>query len=139
MGVAEVEAFLTHLAVDERASASTQNQALAALLFLYREALHTNSGAIDAVRARADTRLPSVLANDEVRQVIARLTSVHALMTSLLYGNGLRLAVSLPNRFWNACGCVSRTLTLTAARFVCVMRKEMRIARPCRPARRESH
>lgn len=51
MGVAEVEAFLTHLAVDERVSASTQHQALAALLFLDWEALHTDPGAIDAVRA----------------------------------------------------------------------------------------
>lgn len=91
MGVAEVEAFLTHLAVDERVSASTQNQALAALLFLYQEVLHKDLGTIDSVRARTDKRLPSVLTKDEVRRVIARLTGVHALMARLLYGSGLRL------------------------------------------------
>ncbi|WP_026370192.1 integron integrase [Kallotenue papyrolyticum] len=91
LGAAEVEVFLTHLAVADHISASTQNQALAALLFLYREVLHRELGAIDAVRARTDRRLPSVLTRDEVQQVIAHLTGTHALLARLLYGSGLRL------------------------------------------------
>lgn len=91
LDAAEVEAFLTHLAVADHISASTQNQALAALLFLYREVLHRELGAIDSVRARTDRRLPSVLTRDEVQQVIARLTGTHALLARLLYGSGLRL------------------------------------------------
>jgi len=92
MGAAEVEAFLTHLAVDEHVAAATQNQALSALLFLYREVLRKElDAAIDSVRARKSTHLPTVLTKDEVKQVIAHLSGAHQLMAKLLYGAGLRL------------------------------------------------
>lgn len=62
MRVAKIEAYLTHLAVDQHVAASTQNQALSALLFLYREVLHKGlDGPIDAVRAKRPKRLPTVL------------------------------------------------------------------------------
>jgi site-specific recombinase XerD len=70
MGGREVEAFLTHLAVEAHVAASTQNQALAALLFLYRKVLAVELPAVDAVRARRPRRLPVVLSVDEVRDVL---------------------------------------------------------------------
>ncbi len=91
MGAPEVQAFLTHLAVKENVAASTQNQALSALLFLYREVLKKDLGPIDALRAQKPKRLPTVLTKDEVRRVIGRLSGTHQLMAKLLYGSGLRL------------------------------------------------
>jgi integrase len=92
MGGSEVETFLTHLAVDQRVAASTQNQALSALLFLYRRVLRKDlEGSIDAVRAKRPRRLPTVTARDEVQRVIAALSGTHQLMAKLLYGSGLRL------------------------------------------------
>jgi len=99
MGTAEVEAFLTHLAVKENVAASTQNQALSALLFLYREVLCQDLGPIDALRAktcpersrRKPKRLPAVLTREEVRRVLDHLSGTHQLMAKLLYGSGLRL------------------------------------------------
>jgi site-specific recombinase XerD len=71
MGVPEVEAFLTHLAVQEQVAASTQNQALSALLFLYKEVLaQPLDERIDAVRAKRSRMLPTVLTVEEVRLVI---------------------------------------------------------------------
>lgn len=92
MGADEIGAFLTHLAVDKRVSASTQNQALSALLFLYREVLGRQPGELkDVVRARRPKKLPVVLSKDEVNSVLDRLTGAHRLMATLLYGSGLRL------------------------------------------------
>ncbi len=92
MGAPEVEAFLTHLAVNENVAASTQNQALSALLFLYREVLHKElEGPIDALHAKKPKRLPVVLTRDEVRRVFDHLSGVHLLMARLFYGSGLRL------------------------------------------------
>jgi len=92
MGGAEVEAFLTHLAVHERVAASTQNQALSALLFLYREVLRKELYlAMEAVRAQKPKRLPTVLTREEVRKVIDNLSDTCQLMAKLLYGSGLRL------------------------------------------------
>ncbi len=91
MGAAEVEAFLTHLAVKENVAASTQNQALSALLFLYREVLHQDLGPIDALRAKKPKRLPTVLTKEEVHRVLGHLSGIHQLMAKLLYGSGLRL------------------------------------------------
>jgi len=89
----EINAFLTHLAMRERVSASTQNQALAALLFLYRHVLERQVGALgEIVRARRPQRLPVVLTRDEVKLVLANLVGDKWLMASLLYGSGLRLA-----------------------------------------------
>lgn len=71
MGAPEVEAFLTHLAVKENVAASTQNQALSALLFLYREVLRQDLGPIDALRAKKPKRLPTVLTKEEVHRISA--------------------------------------------------------------------
>ncbi len=95
MGSAEVNAFLSHLAVDLQVSASTQNQALAALLFLYRELLERNLELDGVVRARTRRRLPVVLSEAEVRAVRERLEGEPALVVGLLYGSGLRLMEAL--------------------------------------------
>ncbi|MGB9618333.1 MAG: integron integrase [Desulfomonilaceae bacterium] len=92
MGAPEIEAFLTHLAVEKHVAASTQNQAFSALLFLYREVLKIELDAsIHAARAVKPKRLPTVLTKDEVRRVIAHLSGPHKLIVQLLYGSGLRL------------------------------------------------
>jgi integron integrase len=92
MGAPEATAFLTSLAVDQNVSASTQNQALSALLFLYREVLDVELPWLDdVVRARRPQHLPVVLTREEVRAVLQRLDGVARLMAVLLYGAGLRL------------------------------------------------
>ena len=92
MGAAEVEAFLTHLATEGHVSASTQNQAFSALLFLYRKVLHRKLDApVHALRAKESRHIPAVLTREEVRQVIAQLSGVYQLQARLLYGSGLRL------------------------------------------------
>jgi integron integrase len=92
MGAPEVEAFLTDLAVNGKVSSSTQNQALSALLFLYREVLEIDLPWLDNVtRAKPSKRLPVVLTPAEVRAVLERMDGVYALMGRLLYGTGMRL------------------------------------------------
>jgi len=92
MGAAEVTKFLTSLAVDGQVAASTQNQALSALLFLYKDVLEVDLPWLDGiVRARRPERLPVVLNRDEVRALFQRLDGVSRLMASLLYGAGLRV------------------------------------------------
>jgi len=92
MGEREVNAFLTHLAVGDRVAASTQNQALAALLFLYDSVLQRPLGRIEGVvRARRPRRLPVVLTAKEVRAVLDNLDGTPRLVCALLYGSGLRL------------------------------------------------
>src|SRR5438094_2717080 len=92
MGAAEVSEFLTHLARDGNVSASTQNQALSALLFLYKQVLKEEIGWLEDVeRAKKPTRLPVVLTHDEVHSVFARWRGTTRLMAGLLYGSGLRL------------------------------------------------
>lgn len=92
MAEAEVTQFLTHLARDGKVAASTQNQALSALLFLYKEVLKTEIGWLDGVeRVRRPARLPVVLARDEVHKIFAHLHGTPRLMAGLLYGSGLRL------------------------------------------------
>ena len=92
LGTEAIEAFLTHLAVDEQVAASTQNQALSALLFLYRDVLRLDLDLrINALRAKRPQRLPTVLTHAEVLQVLACLSGTHQLMAKLLYGSGLRL------------------------------------------------
>ena len=91
MGSEEVNAFLTHLAVDLDVSASTQNQALSALLFLFRELLERDLALEGVVRARTKRRLPVVMTIEEVRAVLERLDGVEALVAGVLYGGGLRL------------------------------------------------
>jgi integron integrase len=93
MGSAELRAFLTHLAVEENVSASTQNQALSALLFLYREVLDRGELELGkgAVRAKRSMRLPVVFTVPQARAVLAELSGVYRLMAALMYGSGLRL------------------------------------------------
>jgi integron integrase len=92
MSVSEIEAFLTHLAVQRNVASSTQTQALSALLFLYRDVLNIElSGAIDAIRAKKPQHLPTVLTQEEVRLVLSHMQGQHRLMAQLLYGSGLRL------------------------------------------------
>ena len=95
MGSAEVNAFLTHLAVEGQVSASTQNQALSALLFLYRELLERDLDLEGVIRARRRPRLPVVMSVAEVRAVLERLDGVEALVAGVLYGGGLRLMEAL--------------------------------------------
>jgi integron integrase len=92
MGAAEITQFLTHLAVEGRVAASTQNQAFCALLFLYRDVLRADPGKIaGVVRANRPKRLPVVLTRAEVRRVLDRLADPYRLMAELMYGSGLRL------------------------------------------------
>ncbi len=92
MGAAQVEAFLNDLAVRQKVSASTQNQALAALLFLYREVLKQDLPWLrHLVHAKKPRRLPAVLTVEETRAVLAQLEGVYWLIGHLLYGSGLRL------------------------------------------------
>ncbi|MFE4106679.1 integron integrase [Almyronema epifaneia] len=99
MGVPEIEAFLTHLAVSEHVAASTQNQAFSALIFLYRHVLQMPlDERIDAIRAKRSRKLPTVLTPDEVRSVLQQMSGVHRLIVQLLYGSGLRLREAMQLR-----------------------------------------
>ena len=103
MGATEIEAFLTHLAVEQNVAASTQNQALSALLFLYREVLEMDPGPVDAVRAKKPKRLPTVLTKEEARAA-----------------------------WLSVCACGSRTLILPTTRSPCAMAKARQTASPSR-------
>jgi len=92
MGAPEVQAFLSHLAVQGQVAASTQNQALNALVFLYHQVLDQDLGDFAAfVRAKRPARLPVVLSRDEVHRLLGALTGTYQLMGRLLYGTGMRL------------------------------------------------
>ncbi|MCL0075720.1 integron integrase [Dehalococcoidia bacterium] len=92
MAESEINTFLTHLAVKENVSVSTQNQALSALLFLYRHVLNRKIGDLgEVIRVRKPKRLPVVMTRDEVKAVLDHLTGEKWLMVSLMYGAGLRL------------------------------------------------
>ncbi len=92
MGAAEVEQFLSHLAVEGKVAASTQNQALSALLFLYREVLQVELEWLDNITpARRPARLPVVLTRTEAHSVLSKMDGMYHLMASLLYGTGMRL------------------------------------------------
>lgn len=96
MGIPEIEAFLTYLAVQKKVAPSTQNQALSALLFLYRHVLHQDlDGRIDAVRAKQSRYLPTVLTHAEAIAVIGQLSGVYQLVAKLMYGSGLRISEAL--------------------------------------------
>jgi integron integrase len=99
LGAGEISSFLTSLAVDRRVSASTQNQALSAVLFLYREVLGKDVGRVPpVVRARTPERLPVVLSRQEVSAVLGQLRGAMKLFVLLLYGAGLRLRECLELR-----------------------------------------
>ena len=96
MGAAEVESFLSHLAVARNVSAATQNQAKSALLFLYREVLGTELPWMsEVVSAKQSRRLPVVLTEREVRELLMQLNGTNGLIASLLYGTGMRLLEGL--------------------------------------------
>lgn len=124
MGEPEVNGFLTYLAVEQKVSASTQNQALAALLFLYRHVLGIEMGDLGTVvRARKSHHVPIVMTRAETRAVLAEMSGETKLMASLLYGS--------------ACGCRSvyacacRTSTWKAVRSSSSTAKGTRTASPC--------
>lgn len=99
MGSVEIAAFLSHLAVIGRVSASTQNQALSALLFLYKDVLKKPFGDLDdLVHAKRPIRVPVVLTREEVRAVLAELHGTSWLVVAILYGGGLRLLECLELR-----------------------------------------
>ena len=92
MGKPEVEAFLSHLATDKNVAASTQNQALSAILFLYKQVLNVEIDWIDnVVRAKRPKYLPTVLSPNEVKLLIGEMSGIHQLLAKILYGSGLRL------------------------------------------------
>jgi integron integrase len=96
LGENHIAGFLTHLAVDRRVSASTQNQALNAILFLYKQVLEREIGLIQGVtRAKQGQRLPVVLTREEVQAVLSRMSGRSWLMAGLMYGAGLRVAECL--------------------------------------------
>jgi len=92
MGKNEIEAFLSYLAIKESVSASTQRQALNAIIFLYRDVLDLPIiEELEPIKAKRRLRLPVVMTQDEVTKVLDQMKGVHALMTKLMYGGGLRL------------------------------------------------
>jgi integron integrase len=92
MGEAEISAFLTHLAVTKNVTASTQNQALSALLFLYKQVLGVELAWLDGVtRAKRPSRLPTVLPKEQVLQLLESMSGTNGLIARLLYGTGMRL------------------------------------------------
>jgi site-specific recombinase XerD len=92
LGAKDLEAYLNHLAAKRRVSASTQSQALNALVFLYRKVLELDLGWMEKLeRAKRSRPLPVVLTVEEVRQVLVRLSGTPRLMASLIYGTGLRV------------------------------------------------
>lgn len=92
MGRPEIEAFLTHLAVEGRVAAATQNQALNALVFLYKEVLKREVGEFEnLVWAKRNPRVPVVLTVGEVRTVLEQIHDIPGLMARMLYGSGVRL------------------------------------------------
>ena len=93
MGQAEIETFLTHLAIKEKVAASTQNQALNALLFLYRQVLNSPIDfPLSSVRARRPKRMPTVLSKKEIQRLLPCVEGMYNVMAKLLYGSGLRVS-----------------------------------------------
>ncbi len=95
MGVKEISQFLTYLANERKVSSSTQNQALNALIFLYKEVLNYEIGSFEFTRAKLPQRVPVVLSKNEVHQILNNLSGIHWLVANLLYGSGLRLLEAL--------------------------------------------
>ena len=96
MDTPEIEAFLNHLAVKQQVSASTQNQAFSAILFLYKQVLQKPlSAKVDALRAKTSQRLPTVLSQSETQALLKVLPDTYQLVAHLLYGSGLRLMEGL--------------------------------------------
>ncbi len=131
MAELEINAFLTHLAVKEKVSASTQNQALSALLFLYRYVLDREIGNLgDVIRARKPKRLPVVMTREEARAVLSHLEGDRRLMAMLMYGAGL------PS--WNAFAYGSRISISNAMSLQFETAKGVKIDERCSPNRSSS-
>lgn len=95
MGAEEVQTYLSHLASARNVAKATQNQALNAIVFLYRDVLNVELGMIGEIeRPQRAVRLPTVLTKEEVRQVLALVSPDHQLACQLLYGTGMRLMVA---------------------------------------------
>ncbi|HEX4129103.1 MAG TPA: phage integrase N-terminal SAM-like domain-containing protein [Pirellulales bacterium] len=94
LGARDIEGFLTHLAVNRRVAEATQNQAMAAVLFLYRDVLHREVGEMSASRATRPQRLPTVLSRAETGRLLAALPDggVYRLAVELMYGSGMRVS-----------------------------------------------
>ena len=104
LGPRQVVAFLASLATDRGVSAATQNQALAALLFLYKEVLEIELPWLDDIpKAMRPRRLPTVLTREEVQMVLSQMTGTRALMARLLYGTGMRLMEGMRLRTRGGC------------------------------------
>ena len=97
MGKAEIEQFLTYLAVKKRVSPTTQNQAFSAILFLYRDVLGVDMSSwnIQALRAQERKRIPTVLTKEEVFRIIDELSGIYKLIVQMMYGCGLRMQEAL--------------------------------------------
>jgi len=139
MGCPEIETFLSYLAVERNVAASTQNQALCALLFLYRDVLGVElDSPIVSVRAKRPKRLPTVLTKPEVQLLISSMSGKHQLMAKLLYGSGLRLTLA-PHKHaaqvqvWSVFDCASRISISINTRSSFVMERGSRIALPSCP------
>jgi integron integrase len=93
MSVPEINQFITHLVVERKASASTQNQALSAIVFLYRNVLHIelDETTLNFIRPKKGKRVPTVLSKEEAHDIIGRMSGQYKLMVQILYGSGLRL------------------------------------------------
>jgi integron integrase len=91
MGEAEINAFLTHLAVKQNIAASTQNQALCAIIFMYKNVLNKDIGELSLVWAQRPKRIPVVLSREEVKAILSHLQGDYWLMAMIMYGSGLRL------------------------------------------------
>ena len=87
----DITAFLTHLAVNQDVAPNTQNQALSALLFLYKVVLRKPLGPVNAIRAKKPQKLPVVLTREEVRRTLNEMRGIYRLLAAILYGSGLRL------------------------------------------------
>jgi integron integrase len=98
-GEVKIEDFLTYLAIDQKVAASTQNQAMNALVFLYKQVLNISlEKKIDAVRSKKNHRIPVVLTQDEVKQIIGLMDGTTGLVVKLLYGSGLRITEAVRMR-----------------------------------------
>jgi len=97
MGIPEIRQFITHLVTEKKVSASTQNQALSAVLFLYRHVLHIqlDETSLAELRPQKAKSMPVVLSKDEVRAVILKMTGIPQLATQVMYGGGLRIMETL--------------------------------------------
>jgi integron integrase len=97
MGILEIRQFITHLVSEKKVSASTQNQALSAILFLYRHVLHIqlDESSLAEIRPQKTKTVPVVLSKEEAKAVISNLTGVYQLVTQIMYGGGLRVMETL--------------------------------------------